>query len=150
MQNSRLGAIENQTEVGCWLMSGTKEVRSLATWQGSIHSVFRRGPGSPVTWVLSDTLRGQCAEGFCLSPCPACIFFRKIKAWSTRVWIQVTQGWLHWPMTCAVHWAPHSAGPPPLLSLSWNSQYLLKKEPDTFVLGPTFLCVAGPGCSVKC
>lgn len=28
---NELGAVENQTEVGCWLMSGTKKVRSLAT-----------------------------------------------------------------------------------------------------------------------
>ena len=31
MQKSSLGAIENQTEVGRWLMSGTEEVRSWAT-----------------------------------------------------------------------------------------------------------------------
>ena len=35
-----------------------------------------------------------------------------------RVWVQFTQSWLCWPMTSTVQRAPHSAGPPPLLSLS--------------------------------
>ena len=34
-----------------------------------------------------------------------------------RVWDQVTQSWLHWPVTSTVQRAPHSEGTPPLFSL---------------------------------
>ena len=40
MQKLSLGAIEIQTEVSYWLMSGTEEVRSYVTWLGSTHSIF--------------------------------------------------------------------------------------------------------------
>ena len=35
-----------------------------------------------------------------------------------RVWVQVTQSWLHWPVTYTVQRAPHSEGTQTLLSLS--------------------------------
>jgi len=35
-----------------------------------------------------------------------------------RVWVQVTQIWLRWPVTSTFQRAPHSEGTPPLLSLS--------------------------------
>ena len=33
-----------------------------------------------------------------------------------RVWVQVTQSWLRWPVTSTVQMVPHSEGNPPLLS----------------------------------
>ena len=35
-----------------------------------------------------------------------------------RVWVQVTQIWLRWPVTSTIQRAPLSEGTPPLLSLS--------------------------------
>ena len=60
MQKSRLGPIENQTEVSYWLMSGIEEGRSWVTWLGSTHYIFWRCPGPPVTWVLRHPQRTGC------------------------------------------------------------------------------------------
>ena len=73
MQQWSLRAIENQTEVSYWLMSGTEEGRTWVTWMGSTQYIFWRCPD--LLWPeCSDTLRGQAAEAFWLFPCPLCHF----------------------------------------------------------------------------
>ena len=83
MQKSRLGAIENQTEVSYWLMSGTEEVRSWVTWLGSTHYVFWRGPGPPATCVLRNPQTTGCWRVFAF-PLSSLSFFRKIKPGSSK------------------------------------------------------------------
>ena len=73
-----------------------------------------------------DLLRPECSDipsedsvlkGFGLPLAQLVIFQKNQGLKALRVWLLVTQGWLHWPVTCAIHRAPQS-GSPPLLSLS--------------------------------
>ena len=66
----------------------------------------------------SDTLRGHGAEVFGFPIVHLVIFQEKQGLGLLTVWVQVTQSWLHWPVTSTVQRAPHSEGTPPLLSLS--------------------------------
>ena len=65
----------------------------------------------------SDTLRGHGAEVFGLPHVHIVIFQENQGLGVLRVWVQVTQNWLHWPVTYNVLRAPHSEGTPPLLPL---------------------------------
>ena len=65
----------------------------------------------------SDTLRGHGAEVFGFPIVHLVIFQEKQGLGLLTVWVQVTQSWLHWPVTSTVQRAPHSEGTPPLLSL---------------------------------
>ena len=66
----------------------------------------------------SDTLRGQDAEAFGFLVVHLVIFQENQGLGVLRVWVQVTQSWLHWPETSTIQRAPHSEGTTPLLSLS--------------------------------
>ena len=66
----------------------------------------------------SDTLRGQGAEAFGFPLVHLVIFQENQGLGVLSVWVQVTQSWLHWPVTSTVHRAPHSEGTQPLFSLS--------------------------------
>ena len=66
----------------------------------------------------SDTLRGQGAEAFGFPLVHLVIFQENQGLGVLSVWVQVTQSWLHWPVTSTVHRAPHSEGTTPVLSLS--------------------------------
>ena len=66
----------------------------------------------------SDNLRGHGAEvlGF---PIVHLVIFQENQGLGVlRVLVQVTQIWLHWPVTSTAKRAPHSEGTPSLLSLS--------------------------------
>ena len=65
----------------------------------------------------SDTLRGHGAEVFGFPIVHLVIFQEKQGLGLLTVWVQVTQSWLHWPVTSTVQRAPHSEGTPPVLSL---------------------------------
>ena len=65
----------------------------------------------------SDNLRGPGAEvvGF---PSVHLVIFQENQGLGVlTMWVQVTQSWLHWPVTSTVQRAPHSEGTPPVLSL---------------------------------
>ena len=81
----------------------------------------------------SDTLRGQGAEAFGFPLVYLVIFQENQGLGVLRAWVQVTQSWLHWPVTSTVQRVPHSEGTPPLLSLSGNAYYFLNKGSHTFV-----------------
>ena len=66
----------------------------------------------------SDTLRGQGAEAFGFPLFHVVIFQENQGVGVLRVWVQVTQSWLHWPETSTIQRAPHSEGTTPVLSLS--------------------------------
>ena len=66
----------------------------------------------------SDTLRGQGAEVFGFPLVRLVIFQENQGLGVLRVWVQVTQSWLHWPVTSTVQRTPHSEETPSLLSLS--------------------------------
>ena len=66
----------------------------------------------------SDTLRGQAAEVFGFPLVHLVIFQENQGLGVLRVWVQVTQSWLHWPVTSTVQRTPHSEETPSLLSLS--------------------------------
>ena len=69
----------------------------------------------------SDNLRGHGAEvlGF---PIVHLVIFQENQGLGVlRVWVQVTQRWLYWPVTSTLQRAPHSEGTPPLLSLPSNA-----------------------------
>ena len=65
----------------------------------------------------SDTLRGHGAEVFGFPIVHLVIFQEKQGLGLLTVWVQVTQSWLHWPVTSTVQRTAHSEGTPPLLSL---------------------------------
>ena len=65
----------------------------------------------------SDTLRGQGAEAFGFPLVHLVIFQENQGLGVLSVWVQVTQSWLHWPVTSTVNRAPHSEGTLPLFSL---------------------------------
>ena len=65
----------------------------------------------------SDNLRGHGAEVFGFPIVHLVIFQEKQGLGLLTVWVQVTQSWLHWPVTSTVQRAPHSEGTPPVLSL---------------------------------
>ena len=66
----------------------------------------------------SDTLRGQGAEVFGFPLIHLVIFQENQGLGVLRVWVQVTQHWLQWPVISTVKRAPNSEGIQPLLSLS--------------------------------
>ena len=66
----------------------------------------------------SDTLRGQGAEVFGFPLVRLVIFQENQGLGVLRVWVQVTQIWLHCAVTSTVQRAPHSEGIPTVLSLS--------------------------------
>ena len=66
----------------------------------------------------SDTLRGQGAEAFGFPLVYLVIFQENQGLGVLRVLVQVTQIWLHWPVTSTAKRAPNSEGTQPLLSLS--------------------------------
>ena len=68
----------------------------------------------------SDNLRGHGAEVFGFPIVHLDIFQENQGLGLLTVWVQVTQSWLHWPLT-TVQRAPHSEGTPPLLSLPSNA-----------------------------
>ena len=61
----------------------------------------------------SDTLRGQGAEAFGFPLVHLVIFQENQGLGVLRVWVQITQSWLQWPVTSTVQRAPHSEGNPP-------------------------------------
>ena len=56
----------------------------------------------------SDTLRGHGAEVFGFPIVHLVIFQEKQGLGLLTVWVQVTQSWLHWPVTSTVQRTPHS------------------------------------------
>ena len=66
----------------------------------------------------SDTLRGHGAEVFGFPIVHLVIFQENQSLGVPRMWFQVTQSWICWPVTPTVQRAPHSEVTPPLLSLS--------------------------------
>ena len=66
----------------------------------------------------SDTLRGQGAEVFGFLLVHLVIFQENQSLGLLRVWVQLTQSWLQWPVISTVQRAPHSEGTTPVLSLS--------------------------------
>ena len=64
----------------------------------------------------SDTLRGHGAEVFGFPGVHLVIFQENQGLGVLRVWVQVIQSWLCWPVTSTVQMAPDSEGNPPLLS----------------------------------
>ena len=68
----------------------------------------------------SDNLRGHGAEvlGF---PIVHLVIFQENQGLGVlTMWVQVTQSWLHWPVTSTVQRTPHSERTPPLNSLFIN------------------------------
>jgi len=157
MQISSLGAIEIQTEVGYWLMSGTEEVRSWVTWLGSTRYIYWR---CTTSWDQSaqsyseDTVLKH--NGFFIVQ--LVIFFRKIKAWefygcgfrsprvgSAGLWPLLFKG----PHTQK---GPHLCSPClKMPSISWTRgpKYLFCVPHIHFSLAPT-IWVGGPWFPVEC
>lgn len=77
-------------------------------------------PPTQASEEILDLLRPECLDipsedsvlrGFGLPLAQLVIFQKNQGLKALRVWLLVTQGWLHWPVTCAIHRAPQSGSP---------------------------------------
>ena len=135
MQKSSLGEIEIQTEVCYWLKSST-EVRSWTHLDG-LHPLCLL----KTSWTSSHLSAQTPSEDRVLKclgfPLVYLVIFQENQGLGVlRVLVQVTQIWLHWPVTSTAKRAPNSEGTQPLLSLSWNASYFLNKGSHTFMSHP--------------
>ena len=113
MQKSRLGAIQNHTEVSYWLMSGTEEDMA------GLHPLcLLKRPRTSCYMCAQKPSDDRVLKSFCFPLVQLVIFQKNQTLGVLRMWVQVTQSWLNWPVTSTVQRAPHSEGTPPLLSLS--------------------------------
>ena len=136
MQKSSLGEIEIHTEVCYWIMSGTEEIRSWITCLGSTQLCLLKNSWTSSALSAQTPSEDRVQKHFGFPLVHLVIFQENQSLGLLRVWVQLTQSWLQWPVISTVQRAPHLEETPPLLSLSWSSSYFLNKGSHTFMSHP--------------